>query len=305
MANEITTTGHVANGGMVDLILSDLVLEKIYDGTDLSSTMLRVPWEARGGLGMSVTLADSPTALTAESSIGAEPQTVPNTAYTTADFALTPARYTKAFGLTDRTLVDNSVIGLETLATNLAQGVGMTLTDLLCAAFAGLGTSVGANTVACSVDTVYDAAFALNAALNYGRYSLVLGASQMNDFRSSLRAESGAIQFQDATAEALASKGPGYQGSWNNIDFWQCDSTPASGAGKAGAMFSFGAFAYTLADPRVIQSGVNPGDLVVSNEAIIIERARDAALGVTQLVAHMYPAVAEVEDARGVQVLAS
>ena len=302
MANEIISGDLVTNGGLVDQILSDLVLEKIFDGTDLSSTMLFIPWQSRGGQGMSVTLADSPTALSAEAS---EPTSVTNTAYSSAKFALTPARYTKAFGITDRVLIDNSVIGMETLATNLAQGVGMTITDLVCAAFSSVTATVGANTTACSVDTVYDAAFALNAALNYGRYNLVLGASQMNDFRSSLRAESGAIQFQNATAEALASKGPGFQGSWNNIDFWQCDSTPASGAGKAGAMFSFGCFAYTLADPRIIQQGVDLDDLIVSNEAIIVERARDAALGVTQLVAQMYPACSLVEDARGVQVLAS
>ena len=302
MANEITTGNLVTNGGMVDLILSDLVLEKIYDGTDLSSTMLFIDWHARGGQGMSVTLADAPTALNAEAS---EPTAEANSAYTTAKFSLTPARYTKAFGITDRTLVDNSVIGMETLATNLAQGVGMTLTDLLCTAIATLSATVGANTAALSVDTVYDAAFKLNEELNFGNYNLVVGASQLNDFRSSLRAESGAIQFVPATADQLAAKGPGYQGRWNGIDIWQCDSTATSGSGKAGGMFSFGAFAYTLADPRVIQQGINAADLVVSNEALIVEKARDAALGVTQLVAQCYPAVALVEDARGVQVLAS
>ena len=46
MANEITTGNLVTNGGMVDLILSDLVLEKIYDGTVLSSTMLFIDWHA-------------------------------------------------------------------------------------------------------------------------------------------------------------------------------------------------------------------------------------------------------------------
>ena len=302
MANELTTGLLVANGGLESFILSDLILEILYDGTDLSSTMLRVPWESRGGQGISVTLDAAPAAYAAE---GVEPTTVANTAYTTGELQLTPARYCRAYAATDRVAMTGAAVQLEQMAANLAKGVGMTLTDLMTALFTGLGNTVGAVTTAVSVDTIFDAAFQLNNTSNFGRYTIVLRPQQMNDFRSSLRAESGAVQFREATYETLAARGPGYQGEWSNIDFWQSDSVPASGAGYAGCMMSFGCFAYTIADPRVIQQGLNPSDIVVANEVLLIEKSRDAALGVSRLIASMYPAVAEVEDARGVQVLSS
>ena len=307
MANEIITSDLVTNGGLVSFILSDLVLEKLYDGTDPSSTMLRVPWESRGGKGVSVTLDAAPAAYGAQSAGGGtETTAVLNAAYTPGKVELTPARYFRAYEMTDRVLLDGSVIGVETLAANLAKGVGMTLTSLLCGAVSGLTNTVGSTTADVTVDTIFDASFQLNNTSNFGRYTLILRPQQMNAFRSSLRAESGAVQFRESTFEALASRGPGYQGEWSNIDFWIASAVNAGAvAGYENIMMSFGCFAYTLMDPRIVQQGLNPADVVLANEALLIEKNRDPAAGMSQYIANLYPAVGNVEDDRGVRVLSA
>ena len=48
MANEVTAAALIAEGGLVSEILSDLILEQLYDPTDLTSLMVRVPWNSGG-----------------------------------------------------------------------------------------------------------------------------------------------------------------------------------------------------------------------------------------------------------------
>ena len=301
MANEIITADLITNGGLEAAVMSDIVLSQLYDPTDLSAVMTRIPWRAAGGGALNVVQDAVPGAYATV----AEAAAVSNSAYTTDEFALTPSRYARRYEVTDLVPMSGAKIDLDGAAANLVKGVALTLTDLLCALFTGLSQSVGNDTTACTVDSIFDGMFNLNTNNNYGRYSLVLGPTQMNDFRSSLRAESGAVQFREVTYETLAARGPGYQGEWSNVDFWQSDSVPASGGGLAGAIMSQGAFAYCLADPRGAAGQLIPEFVYLANEFLLLEKYREPASGMTAIIANIYPAVSEAEDLRGCQIITS
>jgi len=188
--------------------------------------------------------------------------------------------------------------------------VSLTMTDFLCSLFPSVSSAVGNSTTALSVDGLYSAAFDLNNDANMGPYTVVLYPGQMNDFRSSLRAESGAVAFRESTFETIrpGNKGPGYNGEWGGISFFQSDSvgtdSGASGA-RCGAMFSQGAFAYTMADPRLAQGAVSPDNVIFANELMLLERNRDAVAAITQIIGNIYPAIVEAEDNRAVRVHSS
>jgi hypothetical protein len=307
MADEITFSGLTTTGGRVASVLSALMLEKLHDPTDLRAVMTEVPWQALGSDTMSVTLDAAPGAFTAATSETSHGSAANNAAYTTGKFDLQVARYVRAYQVSDLFGITGGPVDLAAVVDTLTAGVGLTMTDLLTALFNSVSTSVGATTVDLSVDTVYDAAFSLNSAgvvAGPGApLTMVLHATQINDFRQSLRSESGAIQF--VSAETLATKGPGYQGTWNNIDIWQSDSCPTinAGADRSGCMFGKGGFAYTMAPVSALQGHIPASNILVDAGSVIVEASRDADNGLTKALATMYPAVAEVEDSRCCEIV--
>lgn len=305
MANEVTAAALIAEGGLVSEILSDLILEQLYDPTDLTSLMVRVPWNAGGSDTLRSTLDAVPGAYTARTS-ETDGSNIANAAYDTGKFDLIPAGYSRKYQLTDLLPIAGGPIQVERVAANLVAGVGLTMTDLLCALFPALANDVGPGSgVDLDVSSIYDAQFQLNSQSVSGPYACVLHPQQINDFQNSLRAEAGAIQFQAATAEMLAARGPGFRGTWNGIQFYQSDSVTKvnTNADYAGAMFGAGCFGYTLADARLAAGHIPPGLLYLQNEAIVIEMARDQTNFMTSLIASIFPAVVEIEDLRGVEII--
>jgi len=303
MANEITSALLQANGGLEASVLSDLLVQQLYDATDLSAVCTKIPWQPAGGQGLQVTLDAVPGAYTASATELADAPA--NAAYTTSKYTLTPVRYAMRYQMTDLVPITGARIGLDEVANKLVQGVSLTITDKLTSLFPGVTAAVGNGTTAISVDTIFDAAFQLNTANNAGTFSLVLSPAQINSFRSSLRAESGAVQFREVTYETLRARGPGYQGFWSGIDLWQSDSVTAPGGVVTGAMFSNGAFAMTMADPRVIGGNVAGDDIIFSNELMMLERDRNAVNATSSIIGNIYLAMVMAEDARAVEVRSS
>ena len=313
MANEVTfggAAGLATTGGRVASVLSALLLEKLHDPTDLRAVMSEVPWGALGSDTMSVTLDAAPSAFAAATSEILHGTAADNAAYATGKFDLQVARYVRAYQMSDLFGISGGPIDLATVVDTLVAGVGLTMTDLLTALFNSLSaTPAGATGVNLDVDTVYDAAFALNSAgvvaTAEAPLTMVLHPVAVNDFRTSLRSETGAIQYVPATAEMLMSRGPGFQGTWNGIDIWQSDSCPTinAAADRSGAMFGKGCFAYTLAPVSALQGHIPASNVLVDAGSVIVEASRDSANGLTKAIATMYPAVAEVEDARGIEIV--
>lgn len=309
MANEITHALLQTNGGQVAALLSERILDQLYDPTDLRNVMTFFPFNGSGSDTMDVTLDAVPGAMTAATS-ETDGSNVTNAAYTTSKFSLVLARYKRVYQITDLLGMSGGPVDLDRIVANLMAGLSLTMTDLITALFPSLANDVGPGTGNdLTVDDLYSAQFQLNnsavVATSAAPYVSVLAPVQMNDFRTSLRGEAGAIQWVDATQEMLATKGPGYQGTWNGIDFYQSDSvTTVGGTDKSGAMFGMGCFGYTLGDVRRIQGHIDPADIIAdAGGMMIVERSRDAGNGMTSAISNAYPSVVEIEDARGVEII--
>ena len=308
MANEVKfgadgVDGLVTSGGRVAEVLSALVRQQLYDATDLRSVMTLIPWNAVGSDKMEVTLDAIPGAFAAASSEISGG--LSNSAYTTSKFSLQVSRYARQYQVTDLFGITGGPIDLDRVVNKLVEGAGLTMTDLLCNLLPSLSNQVGTTTVDLDVDTIYDALFQLNNNSASGPYTAVLHPEQMNDFRQSLRSETGAIQFREATAEALQTRGPWFQGEFMGIRFYQSDSVTKvnANADYAGAMFVDGCFAYTMAPVRALQSYIPQDNIIVDANEILVELDRDAGNAMSTCIANMYPAVVEAEDLRGVEII--
>ena len=298
----VSQAGLTANGGLVAAVLSDLVLEQLYDPTDLSALMTFVPFGSEGSGSMDVTQDAIPGAFAARSS--ETTGGISDSTYGTDKFTLSPVGYSRKYSMTDLVPVSGGPIQIDRVAANLTAGVALTLTDLLCALFPSVAsTATPGSGVALDVSTMYDAQFALNSQSVGGPFAAVLSPKQINNFQASLRAEAGAVQFVPATAELLALRGPGFKGTWNGVQLFQSDSVTASGGNALGCMFGSGAFAYTLANAQLAAGMVPPGLLYMANNAMVIEMSRDQSNFVTSLIASIFPAVVEAEDLRACQII--
>ena len=299
MANEVKYSSLIGplTGGRISAVLSALVQEKLHDPTDLRSVMTLVPWGASGSDTMDVTIDAAPGAFAS----AAEAVATTNSPYVTSKFSLQAVKKTRVYSLTDLFGVTGGPIDLEHVVKNLTDGVGLTMTDLLTTLFPSISNSVGTSTAVLGIDDIYSAQYQLNLSAAMGPYTSVLSPKQMNEFRTGLRAEIGAIQYVPASAEMLATKGPGFQGSWNGIDMYQSDSVESVTTTKVGAMFNSAAFAYTMAPAR---SALVPQESVLVDAGeLLVEIQRDAQAGITRAVANIFAGVAEAQDAAAVGII--
>mgnify|MGYP005819957115 CR=1 FL=1 len=305
MANEVTYASLESTGGRVGAVLSALVLEQLYDPTDLREILQFVPFDQMGSDTLDVTLAAVPGAFAAASSETSGGFS--NSAWTSSKFQLVPARYGRQYQVTDLVGVTGGPVDLDRVVQTLIDGVALTMTDLAVALFPSFTDQVGSTGVDLDTDKIYDAQYALaiNNASASGGINCVLHPEQHNNFISSLRAETGAQQYVPATAEMLALKGPGIQGTWNGITFWTSDSvnTVNAGADYAGAMMMDNAIAYTLGDVKRLQGYIPAQNILVDAGMLLVELSRDADNGMSTAIANLYPAVAIREDARGVEIV--
>lgn len=299
MANEFTYSG---TSMRVAALLHQEIRYLLMDPTDLRATMDFIPFSATGSSALTVGQLDRSGAMSAPGEV----TQVNATAVTDSSFTLTVAHYSLRHDvsyLAEITAGGNDA-GLMEIARKLVGSATLTLTDMAAALFTGLTNSVGSTSVDLDCDDIYDAQFTLHSALVPGPYYCVLYPQQINDFVTSLRGETGAVQFQAATAEMLKLRGPGYQGSWNGVDFWSCDSVPTANAGadSAGAMFGKGAFAYTEAPVSALLPNV-PKIGAMDGTRMFVAFENSAEYGMVKAVAHYFPAVAEAEDSRGVKIV--
>jgi hypothetical protein len=274
----------------------------LYDPTDLRSTLVNRPWDARGSSTLKIGQVDVDVAMAAP---GENTQTT-NTALEDGSFTLAIAHYALQMEITYLSQITKPDGGLdvEKLAQIIVGSSTLTLTDIVAALFPSVSASVGTTTVDLDVDDIYDAMFTLHSALVPGPYDCVLYPQQINDFKNSLRGETGAIQWQQPTADMLSLKGPGFQGSWNGIQFWSCDSvnTANVGADSAGCMYGRGAFEYTEGDVSALIPYI-PKVAAVENGKIFCQVDQVSDYGKMRLTGHYFPAAAIAENARACKIV--
>ena len=301
MANEVSYSTLLSNGGRVSKVLSQLLHESLYDPTGLRALMKFIPYSPMGSSTMNVTKATRgavAAAASSETSGG-----FANTALTTGNYDLVIARYGLVMKPTDLMKLTGGVLNVEYIISILTESLDLTLTDLLTALFANIAGNVGTSGADLSVDDFFDAIYYLNLQNNPAGFAAVLHPQQINDLIESVRSEAGPMQWRSDAQGLLTAPGVGFRGQFAGVAVYQSDSvaTANAGADRQGCMFG-DAFAYTLAPVSSMDPMINPADIVVATSEMFVERSRTAADGLTALIANFYPGTAEAEDLRGVKI---
>lgn len=258
------------------------------------STALQVPVVGLAGTDVMAAVSDG--------------SSVSNTSLTTGSATITIARQSLRYDLTDLASLSNPIaggmgVGIEGLAESIVTGAEMRFTSMVCALASGVSTSVGSTGVDLSVATFYSAIYGLQLTANDTEFMAILHPQQINDLITSLRAETGAVQYLPATAEQIAAHGPGLRGSFAGVSLFSSTKIPTANAGAdyAGVMFARGFCGYADGTPSPVQGA--GGLILPAGTPIVVELERDAASALTKIVGSYYVGVAEIEDARAVQII--
>lgn len=234
----------------------------------------------------------------------AENASTSNTALTDGSATATIARQGLQYQMSDLAALTSSV-GLDPirLAQSMVGSAAMRFTSMVTALSSGFSQSVGSTGVDMSVDDWFDADITLSLVSNAAQRLAILHPRQVADFRTSLRAEAGSVQFMSATADMLQAKGPGYIGSFLGVDILQSSKVPSvnGGADRGGMMFCRGAIVWADGSVRQVQGA---GGLVMpAGTKIMVEFERDAAGALTKVVGNYFVGVAEGQDLMGCAIV--
>lgn len=306
MAAEITYTGH--GNLFIAAAMNQMLHETIVDRTDLLETCKDFgQLNGAGSQAYKVATAAFDDAMAAANTD--EVTAVGNTDLGNGTATITVARQALARVVTDLyQLVGGPRPGIEQFAQDMANAAILRQTDMIAALYGSLSNSVGTSGVALTADDIYDAQFQLIQSRVPGPYNCVLSPIQMTHFLDSLRGESGAVQFESATADMLGAAGAGRAGTWHNISFWSSDSVVTNGANSEGAMYGDGCFGYARGVPTDVVSLAGPGSfasVTPSGSPIFVEFERLSKEAHTLVVGNLYFGVSEIEDSRGVLISTS
>lgn len=280
-------------------ILNREIWELLADMTDLRSVCRWVQHPLSGSSIVKTPQIDPEYAWNATG----ENTTVANSAIVDSSFSLTIARRTLRFEETALTALTNPEGGIDVdgLAAMIARSYGQDFSAQLTALFGSLSNSVGGGAgVDLTVDDIFDGQFQLHTTNTPGPFICVLAPHSHNELVTSLRGETGALQFVPATAEMLRAKGPGYKGSWNGIEFYTHDSVVDAGTTRDNAMFGYGCFAYTEADTSKLMRFIDRRIAPVAGSPLLVTTVWDDDSAKFRIIGNVWNAVAEAEDARGV-----
>ena len=229
--------------------------------------------------------------------------------FTTANATLTVAKANLYRSVTDLAFITGEM-EVEQIIQSFAKSLTYYRSGLISALAAGFtgNTPTGAAGTALTVDAVYLAMFELQRALVPKPYNCVLHQKQYSEFQASLRGET-ATPFQraDSTQKALEAQDMGAtQMEWFGINM-RTHASVAKINGNvdySGMMVGKGAIAFSEAPVSnfVRQYAFNPQTLA-GEEAIICQDLSTESKGSRSWICHYYPGVAEIEDARGVQIV--
>lgn len=235
------------------------------------------------------------------SSVG-EIATINNTALTSSEATCTPTRHGLAHAMSDVLGAKNvdGVFNPLRLAQSISGGASTTFTSLSCDLF-DAWTAVGTSGVDFSLSLVRQAQAALRADSVPGPYLMVISPQQLSKFITDLDARGGHIQWNPATPEMAALRGPGFQGTWDNIEVFTTTRVNTSGSDYKGGIFGRGAIGFKEEENRP-----GPGaDVLVNVGPLLIEIDRQAREGLSGLVGSYRLGLCTLEASRGRQLLST
>lgn len=228
--------------------------------------------------------------------------TITNTALTSSEYTCTPTRHGLAHAMSDVQGAKDVTGAFDPLrlAQSISAGTGLTITSLVADQFATL-TAVGTSGVDFSLSLVRQAQAALRADSVPGPYIMVIRPEQLSKFITDLDTRGGHIQWNPATPEMAALRGPGFQGTWDNIDVFTTTRVNASGSDFQGGIFGRGCIGF-----REEENRPGPGaDVLVNVGPLLIEIDRQARESVSGLVGSYRMGACIIEADRGRQLLST
>jgi len=309
MANEITYTGH--GNLFIAAALDQAIYESIVDRTDLALTCTY-----RGSVNDSGSTAAKVAKVTWDDAMGAanadEVTTVAQTDLSTGTVTITVARQALTRLVTDLyEIVGGPRPATQDFANDMVRAAQLRFTDMVCALFTSLSSSVGTGGANMTLDDLYDALYTLIRARASGKRFAVLAPIQLTDLMDSLRGEGLAIVPPDAAsilAGAGDTQGWGMHGTFAGCEIWSADSCVTNGVNKEGAVYTQQCFGYKDGIPNALTNHAAPGSFVSmspSGSPIFVEFERLAGEANTKVVGNYYVGVSEVDDAQGVLVSTS
>lgn len=232
----------------------------------------------------------------------ADGSAVESIALTNTSVTITVARQALYRGVTDLAGQTWATVGdlVSYLAQDMVGAAMLRAQSMICTAGAGFSTSVGTSGAALTVTNIFSAIAALESQSCPGPFLAVVSPKQLSDFQSSLRSETGALQWIPATAELLAIKGQGYAGSYLGIDFFVSSKCVTSGSDKLGFVISYGAIGYADGTPAPIMG--SGGVVYPMGTKMYVEMGRTPESALTKIVGNYYVGFAELQDLMGVQL---
>lgn len=189
------------------------------------------------------------------------------------------------------------------LAADMVKSYDMLFQTQFVTAGATASTDVGSTGVAMSVNNAYSAIYTLDLANNAGPYFAQLHGKQLNDFRTDLRTEGGAVQYHDSTRELLGASQPGLIGEWNGVFWFRSNQVTSNGTDNEGFMYSQGAFGYKIGvvDERsALESGASTA---VRMDELLVEIERVPAAASVNIVGSAYFGISVLEQSRLVGIV--
>lgn len=258
------------------------------DAAGSGSVVVKVPHLGLDGYDLPASVADGAA--------------IANTALSDGSTAVTVARYSKAYEISDLArLSDRGLLSPQAFAQDAVVSSAALLVSLVAPLMSGFSNSVGSTGVNLAIADFFAAIGQLEVSNVPGPYLAVLHPQQVSDLRAAIAASSaGAIQWLPESAEQIRLLGNGFRGTFGGVQIFSTTYVPtvAGGADRGGGMFGKGAVLW--ADASIPAS--NSSEELIIGGKVLFERERDAKSGLTQYVTHRYVGVAEGIDAAGVQI---
>lgn len=231
----------------------------------------------------------------------AEGASATTTLLTDSSVTISIARHVLARSQTDYLAIiqGEDLQGVATLAREAVVGSGMTLTDKIAQLASGFSSNVGTSGANMTVQNFFDAVTTLELAEAPMTPLAILHGRQYRDFVDALRAETGVLEHQPATAEQMAVRGQGYKGRYLGVDVFTSSKVPLanSGADRAGMMICPGAIAWM--DSMV---PIRQGMIAQNIGKVLLAYDYDPKSGINEAVLSYHFGVVEALDGAGVRI---
>lgn len=303
-----TNASLAADLGLAAVFANMEFAELLHESRDLKAVCRNVPFVAGAG---SATMKIRQIQVKDTMTAPGEDTAPAITNFTTGNATLTVARSTLLRSVSDLALISGEM-DAKVVAKSFAASLIYRRSLMISALSAGLtaNTAVGTSTVGLTVDTVYAAIFALRKAFVSGSLDFVGHEANVCQFLASLRGETATpLQIAAETQGALASDHSGdVEFTWMNTRFRSHASVPTANGGLdySCMLVGEGCLGYTEAPVASIlrQYAFNP--VAMNGEtAIIVNDLSTETKGSRSWVCHSYMGVGELEDARGIQIIAA